>query len=106
MKGMHLSRYLKSWTYPEEPGLRLLYSTKNTAVILLPDEAYEKLLRGEVEPEYRETLTDIGMLVADPHREQEEVFSMLEAMNRLDPVVNASVILGMGCNFNCVYCYE
>jgi uncharacterized protein len=103
---MHLSRYLKSWPFSEEPGLRLLYSTKNTAVILLPDEAYEKLLQGEVEPEYRETLTDIGMLVAEPHREQEEVFSMLEAMNRLDPVVNASVILGMGCNFDCVYCYE
>jgi uncharacterized protein len=104
--GMHLSRYLKSWSHAEEPGLLLLYSTKNTAMVQLPAEVYRKLLRGEVEPEYGELLTDIGMLVADLRKEQEEVFSMLAAINRLDPGINVSIILGMGCNFDCVYCYE
>jgi uncharacterized protein len=103
---MHLSRYLKGWPFPEEPGLLLLYSTKNTAMALLPAEVYEKLLQGKVKPEYSEALADLGMLVADLRKEQKEVFSMLPEMNRLDPGINASIILGMGCNFDCVYCYE
>ncbi|MBW2465982.1 MAG: geopeptide radical SAM maturase [Deltaproteobacteria bacterium] len=103
---MVLSQYLKVFPFPEEPGYLLLYSTKNSAVALMPEEDYAHLQHGDIPEDYLESLTELGMLVADPGQEQKEVCSMLAEVNRYDSGLNVAVILGLACNFACVYCYE
>ncbi len=103
---MQLSYYLKVFPYPEEPGCLLLYSTKNSAMAILPEEDYSLLQQGEIPPDLEETLTELGMLVDDPAMEKQEVCSMMTEINRLNPGLDVSIILGMACNFSCLYCYE
>ncbi len=103
---MLLSHYLKVFSYPAEPGHLLLYSLKNSAMVLLPEEVYRLLQQGEIPDEYLGTLTELGILVSDLVEERQEVRSMLAEVNRLDPGLNVSIILGLACNFSCVYCYE
>ncbi|RJX18479.1 MAG: putative geopeptide radical SAM maturase [Desulforudis sp.] len=100
------SRYLKIFPWPGDPGYLLLYSTKNAARALLPTEDGLKLRAGEVPADHAEELAGLGMAVADPEAERAEVFDLLTEINRQDEGLNVSVILGLACNFSCVYCYE
>jgi len=101
-----ISRYLKVYAFPEKPGYLLLYSLKNSAMALLPEREFARFQQGDIPVEYVEPLTDLGMLVEDPVKEREEVCNMLTEINRHDPGLNVAVILGLACNFSCVYCYE
>jgi uncharacterized protein len=103
---MVLSHYLKAFSYPAEPGYLLLYSLKNSAMALLPEEDYQHLQQGDIPDEYAEMLTELGMLVPDQAQERQEVYRMLDEINRLDSGLNVAIILGLACNFSCLYCYE
>jgi len=103
---MQLSRFLKIFPYPGVPGYLLLYSTKNSAMALVPEEDYQCLQHGEIPPDLEETLAELGMLVHDPVQERVDVCNMLNEINRLDTGLNVSIILGLACNFSCLYCYE
>jgi len=102
---MHLSRYLKIYPYPDDPQYLLLYSPKNSAMALVPAEDGLRMRAGEIPPDYEETLEELGMAVADPEQEHREALTLLDEVNRLDTGLNVAIILGMACNFSCVYCY-
>ena len=103
---MHLSRYLKFFPYPADSEHTLLYSTKNSAMALIPQDICNHLQQGEIPEEYEKTLTELDMLVSDVETERNEVLTLLNEVNRLDAGLNVSIILGMACNFSCIYCYE
>ncbi|MCF6289479.1 MAG: geopeptide radical SAM maturase [Desulfobacterales bacterium] len=104
---MRLSVYLKSWPYPAAPGHHLLYSTRTAALALVPDPVLTKLAAGgQVDQEFIDTLTPLGMLVADQDAERAMVRNMLDELNHINPTLTVAVILGMECNFACPYCYE
>ncbi|HIJ91403.1 MAG: geopeptide radical SAM maturase [Desulfobulbaceae bacterium] len=103
---MHLSPFLKIFSLPGKKEARLLFSTKSCSLTLLNAETLAAVQAGKVAPETMDTLVRLGMAVADPAREQREMRDYLPLVNRLNPNLRVSVILGMGCNFACVYCYE
>jgi len=103
---MQLSNYLKVYPFPDDPAFLLLYSTKNAALGIIPQEIFTDIQQGRPHQEYQKNLIDLGMLVEDRCREIDEVLRMPAELNRLDSSLNAAIILGMECNFSCVYCYE
>lgn len=103
---MLLSRYLKIYRHPDHPGYRLLYSTRTCSLTLLPEETYEDLQEGRIDENIKEELVALGMLVTEHAAEQRQVMGMITEINRLNPGISCSVILGMACNFACTYCYE
>ncbi len=103
---MHLSPFLKIFSLPEKNEDRLLFSTKSCALTLLSDETLAAVQAGKAAPETMDTIVRLGMVVADPVKEQQEMRDYLPTVNRLNPNLRVSVILGMACNFACVYCYE
>ena len=103
---MILSRYLHIFPYPADPGYMLLYSARNGAMALMPAEECLRLREGDIPEEYRQTLAELDMIVNDREAERREVFSLLEEINREDVGLNVAVILGLACNFSCLYCYE
>lgn len=100
------SCYLLIFPWPADPEYLLLYCTRNAATALVEATAGKQLRRGEVPAEYEQTLLELGMAVADPETERAEVFDLLAEINRQDEGLNVSIILGLACNFACVYCYE
>ena len=76
---MQLSRFLKIFPYPGVPGYLLLYSTKNSAMALVPEDDYQCLQHGEIPPDLEETLAELSMLVNDPVQEQRKDFKILRA---------------------------
>lgn len=103
---MQLSYYVKSWPASDHPGFRILYSTKNTALTLVPEEEMDALEQGRIDPELEPQLAELGLLVPDREAEKEEMQYFLEEINGLNPGVDLAVVLGLACNFACVYCYE
>jgi uncharacterized protein len=103
---MQLSTFLKTYTFPDDPALLLLYSTKNAALAIISQKIFTEIQQGRLPQDYQKTLIELGMLVPDRHQEQKEVLQMPAALNRLNNSLTAAVILGMECNFSCVYCYE
>jgi uncharacterized protein len=103
---MLLSPFLKIFSLPEKKEARLLFSTKTCALTLLSAEALAAVQAGKGAPEIMDTLARLGMAVADPAGEQQKMGDYLPTVNRLNPNLRASVILGLACNFACVYCYE
>lgn len=103
---MFLSHYLKIWDAPDHPGYSLFFSTKQASLALVPDEVLTDLQNGKDAGEYTDELAQLGMLVPDLAAERLEVFDYMNEINRLNPGVNIAVILGLACNFSCVYCYE
>jgi len=103
---MPLSRYLIVLPHPDQPGLRLLFSTRTGGLALLPAPSLEAVEAGDAEPVLRATLKSLSMVVDDLAVEQAEVHDYLGAVNRANPNLRVAVILGMACNFACPYCYE
>ncbi len=103
---MHLSHYLKIYSFNEKPGYLLLYSTKKASMILLKKETYNALAKGVLSPENEAMLSSLGMMVPDREEEKREVSGFLDEINLKNPGLNISVIINLDCNFNCIYCYE
>ncbi len=106
MPPMIPSAYLK--LYPVEPGAsqHLLFSTRKCSLALLPAELAAQLRSGVVPQEQAALLARLGMVVEDRAGEQAAVHDLPAELNRLNRALRVSVILGMACNFACVYCYE
>lgn len=103
---MPLSHYLKIFKLPGRPEKRLLFSTKSCGLAVLDQASLNALNDGVASPELTASLNGLGMAVADPAGEQREMHGYLAEINRLNPNLRVSVVLGMACNFACVYCYE
>ena len=104
---MPLSHYLKIFFHPGQPDKRLLFSTRTCGLAVLSADALAAVRDNSAAPGVIASLAGLSMVVDDPEREREElVDGYFPELNRLNPNLRVSVILGMACNFACVYCYE
>jgi uncharacterized protein len=103
---MPLSHYLKIFPLPSQPDRRLLFSTRTCGLAIVSAEALAALEDNSASPELSASLTRLSMMADDPADEQREMEGYRREINRLNPNLRVAVILGMACNFACVYCYE
>jgi uncharacterized protein len=102
---MHPSYFLK--TFPVAASSQcLLFSTRKCSLALVSAQGACQLASGIVPDKYADQLARLGMVVEDQGIERLEVNNLLVELNRLNRALRVSVILGMACNFACVYCYE
>lgn len=103
---MKPSRYLLSLPSTTHAGYRLLFSTKMTSLCLLDHADAAKLAAGQLPDADAADLEELGLLVADPELEKRQVFDYYNELNRLNQRLTIDVVLGLACNFDCLYCYE
>ncbi|HBG04253.1 MAG: putative geopeptide radical SAM maturase [Geobacteraceae bacterium GWC2_58_44] len=103
---MQLSRYLKIYPCTEQPGRILLYSTKRSALIQIPEATLRAARDGTLAGADRDTLVRLGFLVPDPAAERLEMRDIFVNANRQRRQFNAMVVLNLDCNLACGYCYE
>lgn len=103
---MHLSRYLKTFQSHDKPDHFLLYSTLRGSLASIPAGMLQAIHQGELSHPESEALARLGMLVADPELEKEQMRRMLERANGRSRSFKAMVVLNLDCNLNCGYCYE
>lgn len=103
---MRISRYLKIFPSPQRPGYSLVYSTLRGSSALLSGATLEAALNGTLGQKEAETLARLGILVADPDRELEEMRGIIEQVDDRTRIFKAIVVLNLECNLDCGYCYE
>jgi uncharacterized protein len=103
---MRLSRYVRIYQSPVDPGYYLLYSTKRTSVAFVRDFVLSALDAGSLSDSHQETLLRLGILVADPDLEVQEMAAFFDRINSARSVFTAIVVLNLDCNLACTYCYE
>lgn len=103
---MELSRYIKQYSFTDDPGYVLLYSTKKAAKVLLHKSVLKELDSGVLPPDKLKTLYETGFLVESRENETLDMLAFLEGANRKGRQFRATIILNLDCNLNCVYCYE
>lgn len=104
---MPFSHYLKIFSHPGQPDKRLLFSTRTCGLAVLSADALAAVRDNSAAPGVTASLTELSMVVDDPEHEREELIGgYFPELNRLNPNLRVSMILGMACNFSCVYCYE
>lgn len=103
---MKPSNYLKIFAGAGQGERSILFSCKRCSLALLDQEAAAQLQAGTVPAGQAELLTRLGMAVDSPDAERAAVHGMLGELNRHHHNLQVSVVLGMACNFACVYCYE
>lgn len=104
---MHLSRYLKTNPCPDKPGRMLLVATRRCAVLEISEKMWGKIYKDEeLSEDERSTLTRLGVLVADPNVERQEMLATFESINRESRRFSATATLTLECNLACPYCYE
>lgn len=103
---MHLSRYLKIYSSPDDPDRLLLYSTKRGGSILVPNSYLVAIADGSISQPDRETLVRLGFLVPDTDIERREMLEAFAELNRWSTKYSAQVVLNLDCNLACTYCYE
>lgn len=103
---MFLSRYLKIYPSKTRPGNVLLHSTLRGSTVLLPAARFEALGLGQDLGADGATLERLGMLVADPAAELDEMRGVLNRKNAAAGLFHAVVVLNLDCNLACAYCYE
>jgi len=103
---MELSKYVKFFPVPGDPGKTLIYSTLRSALLKGTDSLVEAIKLGAIDEKVRETLAKIGILVPDAMTEQERMRGFFVDANLRSKRFTALVALNLDCNLNCVYCYE
>lgn len=102
---MHLSHYLKTYSYAEDP-CHLCFSTKKASKVLLKKETYQALKKGKLSSSDEALLSKLGMVVHDREEEKQSVLDFYDMLNAKNSVLNIIVVLNLDCNFGCVYCFE
>jgi uncharacterized protein len=100
------SYYLKIYPYEERPGHLLLFSTKKASLILLKEETFRKIEKGNLSSSDEARLKKLGMVVDNREEEKRAVLSLFDNLNAKNPGLNVTVVLNLDCNFSCIYCYE
>ncbi len=102
----YLSKYLKTYSCADKPGYRLLYSTKQSAKLLVPEEVLEAIEEDDLTDEEAELLLKYGIITEDPEAERQSMIDRLDSVNAANTELMLTVVLNLDCNFDCIYCYE
>ena len=101
---MRPSFYIKKYTTESAPETLTLYSTKTSALILIPFETYRAMQNGTLCAEDEALLKELGFLVPD---QKAEIDYIINKFDRIQiPYVQVILTLNMDCNFACRYCFE
>lgn len=103
---MKLSHYVKIYPCSDQPGQSLLFSTKRSAIIQIPDATLQAAEDGTLSEPDRDVMARLGFLVPDPAAERLEMRDLFVNANKLRRQFNAVVVLNLDCNLACSYCYE
>ena len=103
---MRLSRYLKTYPCPDKPGRVLLVATRRCAVLELSEEKLAAARSDTLGEKDRETLTRLGVLVADRDAERDEMLATFETINSTSRTFSVTATLTLECNLACPYCFE
>lgn len=103
---MRLSNYLKIYPCPDMPGHLLLYSTRRCSVVRVPEKTLRSIEEGTLPEADQKTLSRLGILVANPAAERDEILGRFAEANRLSKKFHAIVVLNLDCNLACPYCFE
>lgn len=103
---MQLSRYIKIYPCPDQPGKSLLYSTRLSSVVLADDATLLAAQEGTLAGEEAATLTRLGFLIPDQALELEEMRNIFITTNQKRRLFTAIAVLNLDCNLACPYCYE
>ena len=103
---MQLSRYLKTYPCSDRPGRVLLVATRRCAVLELSEEKLTAIQNGELSEKDRDTLTRLGVLVADRDAERDEMLNTFATINRDSRSYSVTATLTLECNLACPYCFE
>jgi uncharacterized protein len=100
---MHFSQYCKIYPDPEDPRGFVLFSTKNSAIIRIPESSLRRIsrLKGD-----KELLKKWGFLVEDLEEEKREMLGFIDDLNRLNRTLSIKLVMGLDCNLACRYCFE
>ena len=102
---MLLSRYVKTFPNPDQPGTALLFSCRTGAVVKVSDATLTAAREGTLSPQSAATLEKLRFL-ADPDKEREELRTWFERLNSRRQRFGAIVVLTRACNLACPYCFE
>ena len=103
---MRMSRYVKIYPCPDQPGQSLLYSTKRSSLIQLPETTLRAALDGTLAGGDRDAMERMGFLVPDIDIEREEMRDIFVNANKQLRQFTAVVVMNLDCNLACSYCYE
>ena len=104
---MELTRYLKIYPNPDNPGRVLLFATRRCAVLELSDTLWKKISSGEeLSRQESETLLRLKVLVPNRAMEKAEMLETFTRANRQKRPFTALVTLTLECNLACPYCFE
>ena len=103
---MQLSHFLKVYPCPDKPGTVLIYSTKRSSLVQIPETTLKAAQDGTLAGADRDTLARLGFLVPDPDAERSEMRDIFVLANKQRRRFNAVVVLNLDCNLACGYCYE
>jgi uncharacterized protein len=103
---MHLSRYLKIFPDPGDPGRIILFSTRRFSVLSVPKDILKRIEEGNLPEAELNTLVKYGILVPDLDREREEMVTRFDRANERGSRFDAIVVLTLDCNLACGYCFE
>jgi uncharacterized protein len=103
---MYLSHYLKIFRRSPDFDFNILFSTKSGAVVAVDDDDLAALQRGDFSEDMGRDLQGLGMVVEDLEVERREILAYVDELNARATNLYLDIILGMDCNFNCIYCYE
>jgi uncharacterized protein len=100
---MQLSRYCKTYPDSEDPQWVVLFSTKNGAILRIPQMSLEEIARLKGD---RDLLKRWGFLTDDPEKERREILGFIDELNRLNRTLSIKLVMGLDCNLACRYCFE
>jgi uncharacterized protein len=100
---MQLSRYCKTYPDFEDSQWVVLFSTKNGAIIRIPESSLGRIARLKGD---RDLLKRWGFLIDDPEEERREILGFIDGLNRLNRTLSIKLVMGLDCNLSCRYCFE
>ncbi len=98
------SFYIKKQISDTDPETLILYSTKTSALILIPKGLYEAMEEGSLSPDEEDTLKELGFMVEDQEQERDEIIGLYDSID--PPHLQIILVLNLDCNFSCRYCFE
>ncbi len=103
---MKLSKYCTIHQYPEDRGLRTLFSTRTTSAVTVTREVLEDIKKDSLPKGEGKTLLSEGLLVKDSRSEKQEMLRFVDDLNAGSDTFDAVVVLNLDCNLACKYCFE